>query len=238
MASKAFGARLHGLVAVVVSTGMRRGEVCALRWSDVDFERSMVTIDESVVAADGGAQLKAPKSRAGIRTVAIDQVTLATLKALREETEGLAVVAETAVDPAHFVFAPELPGINPPHPDSVSHVFRRIREAAGVASDVHLHSLRHFQATVLDPVISEAQKQSRLGWSTVHMARHYTDGVEEEDRLAAEHIGALLAGADIDEPQVGQTPKKGRSVGAGRRSEGRPLRAIAQRLGGALGNDH
>jgi hypothetical protein len=44
----------------------------------------------------------------------------------------------------------------------------------------------------LDPVISEAQKQARLGWSTVHMARHYTDGVPAEDRRAAEHIGRLL----------------------------------------------
>jgi hypothetical protein len=41
-------------------------------------------------------------------------------------------------------------------------------------------------------VISEAQKQTRLGWSTVQMARHYTDGVDEEDRRAAEHIGRLL----------------------------------------------
>lgn len=41
-------------------------------------------------------------------------------------------------------------------------------------------------------MISEAQKQTRLGWSTVQMARHYTGGVPEEDRRAAEHVGALL----------------------------------------------
>ena len=44
------------------------------------------------------------------------------------------------------------------------------------------------------PVISEAQKQARLGWSTVKMARHYTGVVPEEDCRAAEHIGGLLAG--------------------------------------------
>ena len=68
----------------------------------------------------------------------------------------------------------------------------RLRSKAGVPADVHLHSLRHFHATVLDPVISEAQKQARLGWSTVHMARHYTDGVPAEDRRAAKHIAKLL----------------------------------------------
>jgi integrase len=209
-ASETFGARMHGFIAVVASTGMRRGEACALRWSDVDFRAARLTIDESVVAADGGAQVKAPKSRAGVRTVAIDRTTLATLLTLQEESNGLAVLGEFVTEPDHFVFATELPGVLPPHPDAMSHAFRRIRTAAGVPADVHLHSLRHFQATVLDPIISEAQKQSRLGWSTVHMARHYTDGLEEEDRRAAEHIGLLLSGGIADgAPQVGQAPELG-----------------------------
>jgi len=41
-------------------------------------------------------------------------------------------------------------------------------------------------------VISEAQKQARMGWATVHMARHYTDAITEEDVKAANHIGSLL----------------------------------------------
>jgi len=201
-ASKTFGSRMHGFVAVIASTGMRRGEACALRWTDIDFEAGRLTINESVVGADGGAQVKAPKSRAGIRTVAVDMTTIAALEALRQETEGLATVGEFATETAHFVFATELPGVIPPHPDSMSHAFGRIRESAGVPSDVHLHSLRHFQATALDPIISEAQKQSRLGWSTVHMARHYTDGLDAEDRRAADHIGSLLTGAPPDETVV------------------------------------
>ena len=69
------------------------------------------------------------------------------------------------------------------------------------ASDVHLHSLRHFQSTRLDTVISEAQKQARMGWASVHMSRHYTDAITEEDRRAAEHIGeALGESADGGEP--------------------------------------
>lgn len=58
----------------------------------------------------------------------------------------------------------------------MSHTFIKVRRQAGIASDVHLHSLRHFQATILAPVIPERQKQARMGWSTVRMARHYTDG--------------------------------------------------------------
>jgi hypothetical protein len=151
--------------------------------------------------------------------VAIDQTIVATLVALKEETDRWAALGGFLVEPQHFVFATELPGDPPPHPDGISHTFRRIRAAARVPADVHLHSLRHFQATALDPIISEAQKQTRLGWSTVHMPRHYTDGLEQEDRRAAEHIAGLLSGSIIDEdPQVGQTPEEGnedRSIAPG-----------------------
>lgn len=62
---------------------------------------------------------------------------------------------------------------------------------------------------MLDAVISEKQKQSRLGWTNAIMARHYTDSVPDEDRRAAEHIGRLLGkgtGIDVDfkEPHAGQ----------------------------------
>ena len=188
------GARLAAFVRLVVATGMRRGEACGLRWCDVDGATGMVVVDEAVVADVGRAAVKGPKTRAGLRSVAVDAGTLETLRRLRDELEKVAAVAGTVIEPAHFVFASDVPGVAPPHPDAFSHAFARLRDAAGVARDVHLHSLRHFQATALDPVISEAQKQARLGWSTVHMARHYTDGVLTEDRRAAEHIGRLLDG--------------------------------------------
>ena len=70
---------------------------------------------------------------------------------------------------------------------------------------MHLHSLRHFQATVIDSIVSERQKEARLGWATVHMAPHYTDAVTEEDQKAAEFVGRLL---DEGLPHVGQGSSK------------------------------
>ena len=86
----------------------------------------------------------------------------------------------------------------------MSHAFDRIRKRAGVSKELHLHSLRHFQATAIDGVVSERQKQARLGWATVQMARHYTDAVGEEDRKASEHVGRLLDAACL--PQDAQAP--------------------------------
>ncbi|MGH9131887.1 MAG: tyrosine-type recombinase/integrase [Acidimicrobiales bacterium] len=184
--------RMAGFVRLVAATGMRRGEVCALRWADVDWETGCVRVDESIVATKGGASVKGPKNRSSIRSVAVDTGTLDQLRKLRTDREALAGTCEVAIPDDGFVFSAEPDQSVPPHPDSMSHAFAELRSRAGIANDVHLHSLRHFQSTELDPVISEAQKQSRLGWATVHMARHYTDSVSEEDRRAADHMGKVL----------------------------------------------
>ncbi|MGC9963436.1 MAG: tyrosine-type recombinase/integrase, partial [Acidimicrobiales bacterium] len=66
-----YDSRLSVLLRLVAATGARRGEVCALRWSDVDFVGGSVRFDEAVVAAKGGAIVRGPKTRASIRTVAL-----------------------------------------------------------------------------------------------------------------------------------------------------------------------
>jgi integrase len=184
--------RFATCLRVIAATGIRRGEACALRWSDIDWKKGTIVIDEAVVAGEGGATIKTPKTRASIRTIALDPGTMERLEKLRTEQERLAIDVGTDVEGASFMFSAEPGGVIPPHPDSVSHAFAKSRQAAKLPKDIHLHSLRHFQATSLDAVIPERQKQARLGWSTVHMARHYTDAISAEDEKAAEHIGTLL----------------------------------------------
>lgn len=188
--------RLAAFLRLLAATGLRRGEACALRWGDVDAVQARITVDKSVVAAKGGAIVKAPKTRASVRHVACDTKTIEMLQDLHAEQDRLARACGDAIGPESFLFSFTPGGSTPPYPDSFSHAMTRLRKRAGVPEDLHLHSLRHFQATALDAVVSETQKQGRLGWSTVHMARHYTDAVPAEDRRAAEHIGRLLADED------------------------------------------
>jgi integrase len=184
--------RVGVFIRLLAATGLRRGEACAVRWADLDVDAATLRVDEAVVAARGGAVVRGPKTRASVRTVALDASTLARFALLRDEQERLAVQSGSHLGSQAFVFSFEPGGAVPPYPDSFSHALSRLRKRHDLPADVHLHSLRHFHATVLDPVISEAQKQTRLGWSTVQMARHYTDGVAEEDRRAAEHITHVL----------------------------------------------
>ena len=192
--------RLSCFLRIIVATGMRRGEACALRWSDIDWLASTIRIDESVVADKGHASVKSPKTSASIRTVAIDSATLGTLSELQAEQSHLASMAEVQLSTEGFVFSYEPSGEIPPYPDTLSRAFIELRKQAAVAPDIHLHSLRHFQATILDPIISERQKQARLGWSTAHMARHYTDAITTEDRRAAEHIAMVVDDEGYSEP--------------------------------------
>jgi integrase len=145
-----------------------------------------------VIEAPGGGVVKQPKTRASVRTVAVDAGTIAAMRRMQVENEQVAKKCATVLDPDGFVFSVEPDGLTPPHPDTFTSNFRRLCDRVGVASDVHLHSLRHFQSTELDAVVTETQKQARMGWSTVHMARHYTGAISSEDRRAADYIGVLL----------------------------------------------
>ncbi len=191
-AASAYDARIALFIRVIAASGIRRGEACALRWSDIDYKSKTIKVDEAIVAGEGSTLVKGPKTRASERTIALDDATLNYLSDSFWQQKLLAKSCGVKMSPDGFVFSTQPGGATPPHPDSLSHAFSRVRKASGVASDIHLHSLRHFQATALDSVISEAQKQARLGWSSIRMARHYTDSVPNEDRRAAEHVGRLL----------------------------------------------
>jgi integrase len=91
-ATAAHDERFGAFVRLVAATGVRRGEACALRWSDIDWESGTVLIDESVVAASGGAEVKAPKTKASIRRLALDPGTLEVLRAIRVSQESLAAL--------------------------------------------------------------------------------------------------------------------------------------------------
>ncbi|MGH9180879.1 MAG: hypothetical protein ACRDY5_04100, partial [Acidimicrobiales bacterium] len=70
--AKEIDQRFAAFLRVVAASRARGGEVCALRWNDIDAAAGTVVIDEAVIAEDGGAQIKGPKNRSSIRTLALD----------------------------------------------------------------------------------------------------------------------------------------------------------------------
>ncbi len=70
----------HILWVLLAMTGMRRGEALGLRWQDLDLENGLVLVRQTVVAIGGKVEFSTPKTARGRRIVALDPVTLQTLR--------------------------------------------------------------------------------------------------------------------------------------------------------------
>lgn len=137
---------LAALYALAAATGMRRGELLALRWSDVDLDTKVVRVERSVTQLGGPRQYTTPKNHER-RTVSIDDRTAGVLKALRVD-QARARLAWGAgwAGGEGLVFGWENGA--PIAPDHVTKDF--VRSQAGLdLPRLKLHELRHTHATLL-----------------------------------------------------------------------------------------
>jgi integrase len=125
---------------VAVTTGIRRGELLGLRWSDIDLKASTLTVNQSLERVRGKFEFKAPKTRNSRRTISLPAITVDALrehsKAQLEERFKLGL----GRDPRGLVFS--RPNREPMDPDTLSKSFGRLVSAAKVTR-ITLHGLRH-----------------------------------------------------------------------------------------------
>jgi integrase len=143
-------------------TGCRRGEACALRWTDIGWERGEVAISRSIAQVDQERIEKDTKTHQA-RRVAIDEATRELLREfhLRARERALAVGVSLGADA--FVFSEEPDGSAPWRPDVCTNWFGRLRSELGL-DHVRLHDVRHFVATALgDAGTNIATISARLG---------------------------------------------------------------------------
>ncbi len=77
--------RIKTSMLTLLSTGVRRGELCGLEWKDIDFDKSTITIARSVITVKGyGVITKEPKTEASKRTISIPQVLVNQLMKYKE----------------------------------------------------------------------------------------------------------------------------------------------------------
>ncbi len=175
--------RIYVPVLVALTTGMRRGEILGLRWRAVDLEGACLKVRTSLEQTKSGLRLKAPKTKAGRRTITLPAVTVEALREHRRAQleERLALGIGGRSEMAFTRYDGEQ--VNP---RNFSKEYRRVAKAAGV--DVTFHVLRHTHASeLLRKGVSIAAVSKRLGHSkistTLNIYAHALPG--EQDEAAA-----------------------------------------------------
>jgi integrase len=166
-------------------TGLRWGEVSALKWSDVDDREGVIWIRRKVVKGK-----LVPSTKTGRRRVVGAPAFL--LAMLRSHQERLVAAKHPGVA-SELVF-PSLKG-TPLASARMSAALRDAREAAGITERFTSHGFRRsatdlLRAVAVDPAIAAAV----IGHGTDRMRQHYSTIRPEEARDAAEAIATVLVG--------------------------------------------
>jgi integrase len=160
------GERIYPALVVLATTGMRRGEVLGLRWSDLDLDAGQLAIVQTLTAVNGEAVIGPTKTSRSRRTVYVDPQTVSVLREHRKRQREERLVAGPAWDTTtDLVFRDQAGGLA--HPDWFSREFRRVVAASG-STPIRLHDLRHTYATLaLKAGVHPKVVSERLGHATV-----------------------------------------------------------------------
>ena len=136
---------LAGLLLLAALTGARRGELCALRWTDLDTAAGTLTIARSVYETVGGGWAEKGTKSHQSRTIGLDDLGLEALRRHRATADALARQLGLDVPPDAFMFSRSPTGTEPIRPDVLTKFVVRVAKTSGVTT--HLHALRHFSAS-------------------------------------------------------------------------------------------
>lgn len=181
-------------VVVLAYTGLRRGELCALRWRSIDFDKETLHVGGTVWHTKAGLAIEAPKVERSRRTIPIDPMLAQELrqhKARQAET-GLALGLAQSDDWLIFPATPDRPTV-PERPKNFCQKFTAKLKPTRFA-DVTPHVLRHAHGSILlGEGVSLPAVAARLGHSPTMCARVYAHEIEGHDRAAAVKFGASVA---------------------------------------------
>lgn len=186
------GERLEALYVLMLSTGIRPGEAFALPWKNVDLDRSLVTVNQSLVRQPGGTVIGSGKTgRKGWRTIQIPEPVVSALRQHRIRQEAERLHAGELWEDHDLVFCTAIG--TPLDPDSHRKAFARLTERAGIGR-WHPHELRHSATSIMlaqgvpIDVVSKV-----LGHTSIRItADVYGHMLEKQRELAAEAMKTAL----------------------------------------------
>ena len=140
------------LIALATYTGMRRGEMLALTWDDVDFENHVIHVRHSVSFRNNRPVIGAPKSKAGVRVTPMNA--------------ALDGILKTCKDKRGFV----IKNTRTPETPMTEKTYQRTWERIGKTINLHgatAHIFRHTFATMMEPHTDIKTLQSIMGHADI-----------------------------------------------------------------------
>ena len=174
--------QFYPVIYTAVSTGLRRAELLALRWRDIDFDSESILVSRTLHKGHGMTEFKEPKTEHSRRRVSMTPKLTAFLKEYEAERESLFLHLGRLPRPDDLVFA-NVEG-KPVDPGVLSHNFARIVKRAGL-ENVRFHDLRHTFASLMllrgakPKVISEALGHSSVAF-TMDVYSHIIEGMQQD----------------------------------------------------------
>lgn len=172
----------YELFYIALYTGMRRSELLALRWLDVDLLLCQVSVTRSLHhLRDGSFVFRQPKTAKGRRMIALPPSASLLLKQYKEQQIVQRIVLGTTLKDDDLVFCQE--GGKPLLPDTVTHVWAKLVHRIGL-KHIRLHDARHTHASLmLKQGIHPKIVQERLGHSSIQVTldtySHVAPGLQE-----------------------------------------------------------
>lgn len=177
--------------ALLATTGMRRGEILGLRWTDVDLDARTVTIRSTRIRYKSTIATSTPKTARGNRTIAIGPAIASTLRGWkRQQTAERLLTGEAWADRDGLVVT-NVDG-SAPNPEAFSNLFVDLANRAGLPP-IRLHDLRHSYATaalatgVPVKVVSQRVGHADVG-VTLKVYAHVMPGDDEDAALRADSL--------------------------------------------------
>ena len=194
------GTDMYLPILLLLSLGLRRGELCGLKWEHIDFKGRVVHICENTVLANGKIITKKPKSEAGERDIPLGKELMVALREAQRRYFKNRDSLGTAFHDHGYVFCKE--NGDQYRPDSITQKWCRFRTKYDLKK-VKLHGLRHTNATVLTEAgVSPKIVQQRLGHSSPSITLSiYTHVTAAKDREAANTMDDLMFGG-IDSGKI------------------------------------
>ena len=182
---------IRALVEIAIFTGMRRGEIVGLKWSDIDFENQKVFVRRSIYKPKNGkAQEKLPKTKGSIRTISIPECLCKTLLEYRMHQDRHISFMGDAWKNLDYVFTEEDGYVmNPQTPTKQFSKFLKRHDIR----HLKFHGLRHTSATLLLANGCDIKTvSSRLGHSDIETTGIYVHALESTDRTAANTFDTIM----------------------------------------------